>query len=472
MFLIASLGSSRVMANAIGMSPTAGNFTLSWAGGMEYGSREITFDGERRFYLARGDTINSQSQTGVGVFELDIQNEMLSELKSVAGILCDGAIQKGGPETFDPPATFAVTCLQAGKIIRNSGSLRLIPENLQRKLFAIVNKFIDLSYVEGKKIIKLDFLTDKIEHENNSIVVSVRFINSGNRWIKFTTPDQWPGTSVGGDLGVAPDKKIGNDNVNNKAIIDWGVGLAGRKLLNRDEFPEGIVTLKPGEARILKFQAIPDNKVSKGEYEFSGAAFMHIEYEGEGWGLSTHVDFKPIKTRITIDRDYPSTPQEREEWEETHRATMSSQPVKPGETFAEDGLYRAVRLIAGASYRSLQVKPFKAGDIATTEDVRMPMESANGVEINGPVQWVWEGSAPTRATAFSSDYIAGTEHLCAPGTTCPRSGRWVARTRTSSDYSPPIYRHDLLHMIALRQGQKMPEIQGDAGKAEWEWVGV
>ncbi|AOJ36535.1 hypothetical protein CFB50_00680 [Burkholderia sp. AU33423] len=155
-----------------------------------------------------------------------------------------------------------------------------------------------------------------------------------------------------------------------------------------------------------------------------------------------------------------------------HRANMSYHAVKPGETFAEDGLYRAVRLNSGGSYRSLQVMPFKAGDIATTDSMTMPMESGDGVHLDGPVQWVWEGSAPTPTKPFSSAYVEGTEQFSLPGAPCPRGGRWVARVRANADYSTPEYRYDLSRIVTMRRGQPMPSIPSDAGNAEWEWVGV
>lgn len=244
-----------------------------------------------------------------------------------------------------------------------------------------------------------------------------------------------------------------------------------KKLINGSEFPDGVVKLNPGEAKILKFEAAPDYKAEKGDYEFSGVVFMRIEYDGYGCGLSSQVDFKPIKSHVTFDQGYPSTPLEREQWETTHRATMSSQPVKPGATFAEDGLYRAVRLTSGG-YRSLQLTPFKAGDVATTSDVKMPMESGHGIDINGPVQWIWEGSAPIRTSEYSTEYVDGTQHVCGVGTPCPRSGRWVARIRIEDVRFVPQYRYDTTQIVTMRRDQKMPSIRTSARDADWEWVGA
>lgn len=443
-----------------------GAFSLSWSGGLEYGSREMTFDGVDKFYFAKGDTVNDDTQTGVGVFVLSLQNRDVEELKEVAQALCANDIQSGGPEAHDPAATFNVVCMDDGRVAGRSGSLRLIPEQSRRKVFDAPFRLSEQARVDGRKLIKLDFKTESIEKRNGSYIISVRFINSGYRWIKFKTPDQWGGDSRNGGLAVAPFSELGKM----KPRDDWGFNLAGKKIFNKNEFSDGEVLLNPGESKILKLEAIPDNKIQKGVYEISGVAYMNIQYEGYGWGLSTHVDFCPIKSRITFDHDYPSTPEEREQWEATHKKDMSSQPVKPGETFVEHGLYRAVRTSGG--YRGLLLKPFRAGDVATTEPVTMPMDSELvDVNIDGPVQWVWEASAPTPIRQWSSDITDGTQQFCEPGVTCPRSGRWVARVRTSPLLQPLQYEYQLAGILTLRRGDAMPPVQGQ-GDAEWEWVGA
>ncbi|CAB3756278.1 hypothetical protein LMG29542_02825 [Paraburkholderia humisilvae] len=448
-----------------------GAFSLSWSGGLEYGSRELSFDGEGKFYFAKGDTINDDTQTGVGVFVLNLQKSDLHELRTVAQNLCDKDIQGGGPETVDPPSTFSVVCLdEGGKAVRRSGSMQLIPERFNRSIFDVPFKLSERAWSEGSKIIKLDFETSAVEYKSGHYIVAVRFINSGTRWVKFKTPDQWGGTTVSGRLGVGAVNKVELDGEKKKVEGSWAFGLNNANLINRKEFEDGFVVLKAGDSKTLKFQVMPDYKALKGIYDFSGIAFMRIEYEGHGWGLATNVDLKPIKTRIKIDRDYPSTPEEREQWEQTHRTSMLRRPVKPGETFVEDGLYRAVRLIPDTNYRGLYLKPFKAGQVASIEDVRMPMESLNGVNIDGPVQWIWEASAPTPVKQWSFDIIEDTAQFCKPGVTCPRSGRWVPRVSVSSGFGPPEYQYQLAGIVTRRRGETMPPVDGKY--AEWEWLGA
>lgn len=443
-----------------------GAFSLSWSGGLEYGSREMTFDGEDKFYFARGDTINDDTQTGVGVFVLSLQNRDMEELKEVAQTLCADDIQSGGPETHDPAATFNVVCVDGGKAVSRSGSLRLIPEQYRNRVFDVPLRLSEQAQIDGRNLIKLDFKTESVEKKNGAYIVSVRFINSGGRWIKFKTPDQWTGDSRNGGLAVAPFSELGKMQPRD----DWGFNLAGKRILNKNEFQNGQIFLNPGESKTLKLEAIPDNKILKGVYNLSGVAYMNIEYEGYGWGLSTHVDFCPIKSPINFDHDYPSTPEEREQWEKTHRENMSQRPVKPGQTFAEDGLYRALRTSGG--YRGLLLKSFKVGEVAASEPVTMPMDSqyAAGDNISGLVQWLWEASAPTPITQWSFDIIDGTQQFCDPGAACPRSGRWVPRVTVGDSIRTEETHYQLAKMVTLRRGDAMPAIEGKY--PQWEWVGV
>jgi hypothetical protein len=460
------IGGSYAMANDSNSGVLRpGAFSLSWSGGLEHGSRQFSFDGADTFYFAKGDTINDETRTGVGVFVLSLQNRDVEQLKVAAQTLCREDIQTGGPETYDPPATFSVACLEDGKVVNRQGSIRKIPEKFDRDIFDAPFRLSEEAWKHGGKIIKLDFATESIEHKNGNYIVSVRFINSGNRWVKFRTPDQWPGNNRNGGLAVAPYSEFGKMQPRD----DWGFNLASRKILNKNEFPDGEILLNPGESKTLKIESIPDNKIQKGEYDLSGVVFMNITYEGDGWGLSAHVDFCPIKTRITINRDYPSTPEERQQWEATHRTGMLSHPVKPGQTFAEDGLYRPVRTSGG--YRGLNLRQFKAGDVASADSVKMPMENLGGVDINGPVQWVWEATAPTPVKQWSFDMIADTVQFCEPGAECPRSGRWVKRIWSSTSWSLKDARYDLASVVTLRRGERMPSSNDDA-RTDWEWVGA
>jgi hypothetical protein len=319
--------------------------------------------------------------------------------------------------------------------------------------------------------VKLDLSLVSIDREKDGFLTSFRFINSGDYPIKFKAPDKWD-TTMGRHmdiLGVSGYRVGGGDD------DQFGLALAGRSLADPKQFPaDGEINLAPHSFVLLKIKTNSISKFSAGTYDLNIGAFMNIEVVGIQSNLlrvDFHSDYKN-PTRITFDRDYPSTSEEREQWEAKHRADTSFQPVKPGETFTEDGLYRAVTLIHGVRYRSLQVKPIKAGDVATTENVKMPMENGNGININGPVQWEWEATAPTPVKQYSFDMIDDTRQFCAPGSTCPRSGRWVARINARSNSLSPEYRHDLSSPVTLRRGQPMPSIRDAGERADWEWVGA
>nr|WP_141661835.1 hypothetical protein [Burkholderia ambifaria] len=81
------LGGSVMANNFENGIPKPGAFSLSWSGGLQYGSREMTFDGEEKFYFAKGDTINDDHQTGVGVFSLSLQNSDVLKMNDVARAL-------------------------------------------------------------------------------------------------------------------------------------------------------------------------------------------------------------------------------------------------------------------------------------------------------------------------------------------------------------------------------------------------
>ncbi|AXF23238.1 hypothetical protein CUJ89_22595 [Burkholderia pyrrocinia] len=232
-----------------------------------------------------------------------------------------------------------------------------------------------------------------------------------------------------------------------------------------------MITLEGGAHQDFIFKALPRDQYKAGTYAFALSAWLYINWKDGDEQQRSHADFfsgKDNRSTIKMDHDYPSTPQEREQWEATHRASMSSQPVKPGETFAEDGLYRAVRTNS-SNHRSLQLVPFKARAVATTDSVKMLMERGNGMSLDGPVQWLWEGSAPTPVKQYSFDTIEETRQFCEPGSACPRSGRWLPRIREGWDRG---YRYDLAGIVTVRHGQTMPTVKETGDKADWEWVGV
>jgi len=225
--LIVIFGGNCVMAKNTTTWP-ASAFLVRWGGDMQYGSREVFFDGKNKFYFALGDTEGQENRTGVGVFELDLKNADLAEMKAAGALFCDKDVPDGKVDLSQPQVTFQAACQEGREVIEKYSSLKFIPDRLQDQLYSTVTKFQNRAWVEGAKLIKLDFYTEKVEHKDGAFIVSVRFKNSGRKEIKFKTPDQWTGNQVGGQLGVGSRTKIMGSN-REKLADAWAFDLAGKK---------------------------------------------------------------------------------------------------------------------------------------------------------------------------------------------------------------------------------------------------
>ncbi|CAB4046720.1 hypothetical protein [Paraburkholderia phenoliruptrix] len=399
-----------------------------------------------------GDSILKKNINGAGVFEMKLLNRDLEDAKKLADLLCSPEDSAG-----EVPTTDLYTAKCDGKV--RSSYVKNFSRPLVNQMAQLVESLRDSGIRDGRKLVKLDVSLDSIDRVKGGFLVAVRFYNGGEYPIKFSTPDKWDGGPGRDMLGVSTVRKP-----------QFAFGLAGETLENSDEFTNGEVSLAPRSSAVLKMKTSSVDKFTAGTYDFNIGVFMNIGVVGLATNLS-RVDFHSnIKepTSITFDRDYPSTPEEREQWEARHRDAMSSYPVKPGQTFAEDGLYRAAR-VNTISRRSLQLVPFKAGAVATADNVKMLIEGGGGLSFDDPVQWLWEGSAPTPVKQYSFDMIEETRQFCEPGVPCPRSGRWVPRIRQSWDKPA---RYDLAGIVTLRRGQPMPLINDANGRADWEWVGA
>ena len=446
-------------------------WSLLWGGDWRFGDYSISVDKSGVARLVLFDTANRDDASGAGVVEGRDGQYDKNAVIEIQQALCDASNQTGrglSVAPTDAPATFSASCDYDGVTQDRRGHIALLPEEIFKKVSENA-RLVHLSLLQsGVKKIWINAGVERIVRSKDRFLVTVRFKNYGRVAISFKRPDLWSGSFREETLS------IGAINQDPAGRGGWEFELAGQRLENISEFQGDLVTLEAGEYRDFVFNVTPKDKYKSGTYEFSLDSWLYVDWVDEDERQHSHVDFySGAKNRkvITIDHDYPSTPQEREQWEATHRTSMSSHTVKPGERFEEDGLYRAVRLTSGG-YRSLQLTQFKAGDVATTADVKMPMESGHGIDINGPVQWIWEGSAPIRTSDYSTEYVDGTQQVSAPGAPCPRGGRWVARIRLEDAGYVPQYRYDTAQIVMMRRDQKMPSIQTNARDADWEWVGV
>ncbi|MEX3967357.1 hypothetical protein AB4Y42_34875 [Paraburkholderia sp. EG286B] len=427
-----------------------------------YGNNEISVSGDV-LTVQIGDSDNNRNISGVGIFQLKLSNKNLEDARQLAKLLCS---QKDPHSDVTLPTLYGAKC--DGEM--RSSYINDFSRPVVNQIVQLVDSLTNAGVQNGRKLVKLDLSVVSIDREKDGFLVSARFSNSGEHPIKFKTPDRW-NTRMGRDMDIlgVNGYRVGSAGNDDDQL---GLALAGKLLVDPEQFPDGEVNLAPHSSVVVKMKTDSISKFSAGAYDLNIGAFMNIKVIGFQSSLlqvDFHSDYKN-PTRITFDRDYPSTPQEREQWEAMHKAEMSWQPVKPGQTFAEDGLYRAVR--TGNGHRGLLLKPFKAGEVAPTGRVTMPMQELPDVNIDGPVQWVWEAIAPTPVKPWSFDMIADTVQFCEPGAECPRSGRWVRRIQSDDLYGRAPTRYDIASLVTRRRGERMPEGDEGTGRTDWEWVGA
>ncbi|MEM5404489.1 hypothetical protein [Paraburkholderia unamae] len=455
-----SLIGSYAHAEAVNMEDQAMQFAYTTNGAVgsinRYGNNEVSVSGDV-MTVQIGDSDGNRNISGVGIYQLKLSNQNLEAATQLAKLLCT---PKDPNSDVTLPNLYGAKC---GGEMRSS-YITDFSRPVVTQIVQLVDSLTNAGVQDGRKLVKLDLSLVSIDREEDGFLVSVRFSNSGEYPIKFKTPDRW-------DTGMGKDS-LGVSDTKSGMSAKFGLGLAGQTLVDPAQFPDGEVNLAPHSVVMLKVKTNKVDKFSAGTYDLYAGAFMRMEAVGIRSSLlyvDFHSDYKN-PTRITFDRDYPSTPQEREQWEAMHKAEMSWQPVKPGQTFAEGGLYRAVRTDNG--HRGLLLKPFKAGEVATTGRVTMPMQELPGVNIDGPVQWVWEAIAPTPVKPWSFDMIADTVQFCEPGVECPRSGRWVRRIQSDDLYGRAPTRYDIASIVTRRRGERMPKADEDTGSTDWEWVGA
>ncbi|CAB3771507.1 hypothetical protein LMG29542_06622 [Paraburkholderia humisilvae] len=217
---------------------------------------------------------------------------------------------------------------------------------------------------------------------------------------------------------------------------------------------------------------MPDAKVPRGTYRLNVFVVTNARAPDVIPSLG-YVDFHSDRSKpatVTFDHDYPSTPGERENYEAQKREAMSSQPVYPGEQFAETGRYR---LVPNAVQRSRFLQRFSAGELALgMADLAKFVGTANIEDERGQkirvidegYGWVWE--ADSLPDVFAPDI------RCDPGEPCPRSGCWFARVKSNITFF--TYDDSLDEVIQCRAGQIMPTSRKfpACDRLRWEWIGA
>jgi hypothetical protein len=397
---------------------------------------------------------------GVGVVETQLSADDLAQATNIHSKLCQAARQKPGAEVepMRPPLVYSVNCMENGQLKSYQGQWHELPRELAFLLEDYQRRASKNYADQGFAIVKLDVVVTDMQRKRNKFLVSVKFVNSGRCPILMRRPDIWK-LQRGDRLDVGAINTGDND--------DWGLELAGVPLINHAEFPDETLTIPAGGNVTFSFFAVPDKKVKRGTYSVGALVVTGVSGEDAAatMGRVGFISDNGKPAVVTLDHDYPSTPEEWEYYETQKRAAMSSQPVYPGEQFAEDGHYR---VMSDSGQRSRFVTNFRKGE--TAPDVRdmAGIADERGQAIHGKYPgWVWEADLP--ANSMKSNV------RCRPGEPCPRNGRWFARIESSLSW-PPVYDDSLGELIQCREGQAMPAsrkaYEGVRSQVVWEWTGV
>lgn len=257
------------------------HFTYSFGreGAMEFVVREynvydaptsVLFEGDSYQMILRGDTRDDEMK-GVGIFTGHISTDVLSELR---------------------------------------GKLKQAPQDEGRFVSkSLVDKYVKRFFREGQRLCKLDAKIDVIPSRNGGLLVTIKFINSGNERIVFENPATWEGESnrILGSSNIAVLGKPASSNQSEDVyfLID---DVGGAQLANPGASDAGSFLINPGQVRSIEFVAFPDKPIKRGEYII--AANISIKRIMEPALLSGVVEFASLSSHVNFSRDYPSTPEE------------------------------------------------------------------------------------------------------------------------------------------------------------------
>jgi len=436
---------------------TGEGFGVVYHGGHGYGWNNVGIWLSGKIRIGLSDTIRDGDISGVGIIDAQLSPDDLREAKEIHRQLCVSVDRKSVHETpmRDPSRTYDVDCLREGKVVSHQGMMDDLPEDVHSSMYSFYQRVRRMYVGLGRAVVKLDAEVVTVQRDSGKLLVSVRFLNGGRYPIKMRRPDQWS-TEEGNRLSVGGKSGDGSDY--------WGAELAGLPLVKGSETATEIITLAAGTSIMFHFLAIPNGKILRGKYDAGLLVAMDASASDVAPSLG-YVDFHSDNKKhlqVTFDRDYPSTPEELENYEAYKREQMSSRPVYPRSTFSENGYYRAVSEFS--RQRSRFVTRFHKGDIAPEAE---GVIDENGEPIHDRlVAWFWE------ADPGLPPY--GTDVVCRPGKACPRSGRWFERKQLPYPMFPVTYDDSSNRVIHCRAGETMPGIieLSSHGLSNWEWIGI
>lgn len=407
-------------------------------GGHDYGSNGIAVSFPDQIRLGLSDTIETPF-SGAAVIDAQLSINDSRQARELHDELCAALSRRPQLEASNGEAVklVSVDCVKDGKLVKYSASLGDLPLGLATSLQNFYLKTMDNYPAQGRAVARLDVGVESVVRQRDKFLVSIKFSNAGDYPMITTSPDRWSGRWGESLLWINGATTDGKSK--------WDADLSGLALVNGSDFSGDTLTILPRSSVTFKFLTVPRTKVKAGTYKVNARVFMSVGADDGPVATMGKVDFHSDyknPTKVTIDRDYPSTPEEWKDYET--RKAKEVAPVAPGASITEPGFYRAVSAWESSPF----VTELKAGVTAPTTDIKF-------------ASWNWAAD-PARGVR------------CDAGQACPRDGRWVMR---SVDYGHRDTRYETYaqHERRYRTGESMPAIAVSGvpdSKLFWAWLGA
>ncbi|WP_233172164.1 hypothetical protein, partial [Dyella sp. ASV21] len=315
-------------------------------------------------------------------------------------------------------------------------------------------------HTHGRKLVKLDVAVVNVQPQPHNFLVTVRFINSGERTIRFKDPGLWSGDLFDETLKVGAPFRGDSGGSKPFLLRSWGFDLAGASRIPVVTKTDAEIALAPQESRDLRFLASPVRKAYPGSYRFRVTVYMNIDVDGPEWTIGRHVTFSSDgdnDANIALDRGYPSSPEEWEEYETQQRMRMSKWPLQVGERTELDGYYRPYDTRARSDVQGRFVVRLERGQVAP--DPAGQLDVSGRPLGPGSYKWLWQADIDSVMEASSR-------------MPCPKSGRWLAKLPEGSarvGYSP-----NAETIVTCQRGELLPAVgyanPHEEARVRWVWL--
>ncbi|WP_233171588.1 hypothetical protein, partial [Dyella sp. ASV21] len=388
-----------------------------------------------------------------------------AKARAIVKLLCREDIQSDSTYQrsliSDAPSGFSLHCTRNGQTLDKSGSFWLMPRPLFNELGDLFVPLERWVHTHGRKLVKLDVAVVNVQPQPHNFLVTVRFINTGERTIRFRDPSLWSGEIFDETLGVGASYP-GDEGLAVEPFLSRGIGfqLAGAARMPLGTLINQGIELGPAEARDFVYLTAPTGRTYPGTFQFGVLTHMHITVDNSPWARGAHVDFASDDhgdPKVNIARGYPSTPQELEEYETAQRKLMLKWPVQIGGKAKLEGYYRPYDTRARSDVQGRFVVRLERGQVAP--DPAGQLDVSGRPLGPGSYKWLWQADIDSVVEASSR-------------MPCPKSGRWLAKLPEGSarvGYSP-----NADTIVTCQRGELLPAVgyanPHEEARVRWVWL--